>query len=96
MFQNRLAGDLATKPSWDGGFNKAGAGHEFMRTGDLGFILDDALYISGRMKDLIIIRGRNIFPNDIEENLDSCMPCVLQFALHQVPHAPCAVPHAHD
>ncbi len=37
----------------------------FLRTGDMGFILDDCLYISGRMKELIIIRGRNIFPSDV-------------------------------
>jgi amino acid adenylation domain-containing protein len=38
----------------------------FLRTGDLGFILDDELFITGRLKDLIIIRGRNYYPQDIE------------------------------
>ncbi|HEX7314144.1 MAG TPA: amino acid adenylation domain-containing protein [Pyrinomonadaceae bacterium] len=38
----------------------------FMRTGDLGFIRYGELFISGRVKDLIIIRGQNYYPQDIE------------------------------
>ncbi|MGZ4111781.1 MAG: AMP-binding protein, partial [Tumebacillaceae bacterium] len=38
----------------------------FLRTGDLGFVRDGELYITGRLKDLIIIRGRNYYPQDIE------------------------------
>ena len=38
----------------------------FMRTGDLGFIYDGELYIGGRIKDMIIIQGRNFYPQDIE------------------------------
>ncbi len=43
----------------------------FLRTGDLGFFHDDELYITGRLKDLIIIRGRNHYPQDIEFSCDS-------------------------
>jgi fatty-acyl-CoA synthase len=42
----------------------------WLDTGDLGFIHDSNLYISGRTKDLIIIRGRNIDPEEIEELLN--------------------------
>jgi fatty acid CoA ligase FadD21 len=38
----------------------------WLRTGDLGFIYQDQLYIVGRIKDLLIIRGRNHYPEDIE------------------------------
>lgn len=38
----------------------------WMDTGDLGYSLDGYLYVTGRKKDLIIIRGRNIWPQDIE------------------------------
>ena len=38
----------------------------FLRTGDLGFVRDGRLYITGRLKDLIIIRGLNHYPQDIE------------------------------
>lgn len=38
----------------------------YLRTGDLGFMLQGELYITGRIKDIIIIRGRNYYPQDIE------------------------------
>jgi len=38
----------------------------FLRTGDLGFVREGELYVTGRLKDLIIIRGRNHYPQDIE------------------------------
>ncbi|OYD86618.1 AMP-dependent synthetase [Nostoc sp. 'Peltigera membranacea cyanobiont' 213] len=38
----------------------------FLRTGDLGFLHNEELFITGRAKDLIIIRGRNLYPQDIE------------------------------
>lgn len=43
----------------------------FMRTGDLGFLLEDELFVVGRLKDLIIINGRNIFPEDVERSCQS-------------------------
>jgi acyl-CoA synthetase (AMP-forming)/AMP-acid ligase II len=43
----------------------------FLRTGDLGFVRDAALFVSGRLKDLVIVRGRNLVPQDIEDFLAS-------------------------
>ena len=50
----------------------------FLRTGDLGFIHDGELYITGRLKEMIIIRGLNHYPQDIEATLERCDPaCVV-------------------
>ncbi|MBT6180185.1 MAG: SDR family NAD(P)-dependent oxidoreductase, partial [Deltaproteobacteria bacterium] len=43
----------------------------YLRTGDLGFIHDGEVYINGRLKELIIIRGRNHYPTDIEQTIAS-------------------------
>ena len=42
----------------------------WLRTGDLGFLHQEELYVTGRLKDLIIIRGRNYYPQDIELTVD--------------------------
>ena len=44
----------------------------FLRTGDLGFFSEGELYVTGRLKDLIIFRGRNYYPQDIELTVGSC------------------------
>jgi acyl-CoA synthetase (AMP-forming)/AMP-acid ligase II len=48
----------------------------FLRTGDLGFIKDGELYITGRLKDVIIIRGRNYYPQDIEFTAEQTHPAL--------------------
>jgi acyl-CoA synthetase (AMP-forming)/AMP-acid ligase II len=44
----------------------------YLRTGDLGFLLEGELYVAGRLKDVLIIRGRNHYPQDIEATAESC------------------------
>lgn len=44
----------------------------YLRTGDLGFLADGQLYVTGRSKDLIIVNGRNYYPQDIERTVESC------------------------
>ena len=48
----------------------------FLRTGDLGFLQDGELFVTGRLKDLIIIRGRNYYPQDIELTVDNAHEAV--------------------
>ncbi len=44
----------------------------FLRTGDLGFLKDGELFVTGRLKDVLIIRGRNHYPQDIEMTVEQC------------------------
>lgn len=55
----------------------AGTGERpFLRTGDLGFLKNGELFVTGRLKDLIIIRGRNHYPHDIERTVEECHPAL--------------------
>lgn len=49
----------------------------FLRTGDLGFLQDGQLFVTGRHKDLIIVRGRNHYPQDVEDSVSSCHPALM-------------------
>lgn len=53
VFSARLAGGN-TEPGW-------------LRTGDLGALVDGELFITGRIKDVLTVRGRNLYPHDLEE-----------------------------
>lgn len=62
-----------------------GAG-PFLRTGDYGFIADAELFVTGRLKDVIIINGRNHYPQDIEWTVIQSYPgirpnCVAAFSI---------------
>jgi acyl-CoA synthetase (AMP-forming)/AMP-acid ligase II len=48
----------------------------FLRTGDLGLLHDGELYVTGRVKDLLIVNGRNIYPQDIEETVRLVHPAL--------------------
>ncbi|HLP87801.1 MAG TPA: fatty acyl-AMP ligase [Nostocaceae cyanobacterium] len=48
----------------------------FLRTGDLGFLQDGELFITGRLKDVIIIRGQNHYPQDIELTVENSHPAL--------------------
>jgi long chain fatty acid CoA FadD26 len=53
----------------------------WLRTGDLGALLDGHLYITGRRKDLIIVDGRNIYPHDVEATVEQAHDHI---ALHRL------------
>ncbi len=61
-FQGRLAGEPAAAP--------------FLRTGDFGFLDGGDLFVTGRLKDLVIIRGRNLYPQDIELTVERSHPAL--------------------
>ena len=42
----------------------------FLRTGDLGFVRDGELFVTGRLKDVVIVRGRNHYPQDVEQTVE--------------------------
>ncbi len=48
----------------------------FLRTGDLGFLQNGELFVTGRLKDLIIVRGRNYYPQDIELTIEKSHPAL--------------------
>jgi acyl-CoA synthetase (AMP-forming)/AMP-acid ligase II len=47
-----------------------------LRTGDLGAVWDGELYVTGRLKDLLIVRGRNHYPHDIEQTMEAADPAL--------------------
>ncbi|MCX4830327.1 fatty acyl-AMP ligase [Streptomyces sp. NBC_01016] len=55
-FGNRVANDRDDAGAW-------------LRTGDLGALVDGEIYVTGRIKEMMIVRGRNIYPHDIEHEL---------------------------
>ena len=69
--QARLAGD--------------GGQRAYLRTGDMGFVWAGELYVTGRLKDMIIVRGRNIYPNDVEDCLRCAGHALVRCALYGPP-----------
>lgn len=62
-----------------------GSDKKWLRTGDLGFLRDGELHVTGRIKDVIVVRGRNRHPQDIERLVVGLCPevrpgCVAAFA----------------
>jgi amino acid adenylation domain-containing protein len=61
VFRAQLGGDLQSA---------------YLRTGDLGFVYQDHLFVTGRLKELIILGGRNFYPQDIELTVQRCNPAL--------------------
>ncbi|EGJ44845.1 fatty acyl-AMP ligase [Streptococcus sanguinis] len=86
-----IAGESVTQGYWnlDGetGFNKRlpNKNQPYFATGDLGFLHNGFLYVVGRKKDMIIIRGKNFYSQDIEEiilkNTDAKLKNAVAFAV---------------
>jgi acyl-CoA synthetase (AMP-forming)/AMP-acid ligase II/acyl carrier protein len=48
----------------------------FLRSGDLGFMIGDDLFVTGRLKGLVIIAGQNHYPEDIEQTVEDAHPAI--------------------
>lgn len=59
-----------TTETFDGCIDGDETGKRYLRTGDLGFMLDGELFVAGRIKDLIIVHGQNHYPQDIEWSVE--------------------------
>jgi acyl-CoA synthetase (AMP-forming)/AMP-acid ligase II len=57
----------------------------YLRTGDLGFMCDGELFVTGRLKDLIIVSGRNIYPQDVEASVKRADPSLRRAVAFSVP-----------
>src|SRR5271169_6220231 len=60
----------------------------YLRTGDMGFFHEGELFVCGRIKDMIIVRGQNYYPQDIEEVVEKASGlirtnCVAAFQIHE-------------
>jgi acyl-CoA synthetase (AMP-forming)/AMP-acid ligase II len=51
-------------------------GGRYLRTGDLGFLRDGMVWVTGRLKDLLIIHGKNHYPHDLEHTAESSHPAL--------------------
>lgn len=56
-------------------------GKHYLRTGDLGFFFNGELFITGRLKDLIILQGKNYYPQDIEYLTEQAHPAIRSAAV---------------
>jgi acyl-CoA synthetase (AMP-forming)/AMP-acid ligase II len=79
-----IAGDSVGRGYWSDpaqtaaafGTSVQGAAGQYLRTGDLGALIDGQLFVSGRRKDLIIIDGVNHYPTDLEATAEAAHPAV--------------------
>ncbi|MEU1810576.1 amino acid adenylation domain-containing protein [Micromonospora aurantiaca (nom. illeg.)] len=72
-----VSGPSVTRGYWrDEAATAAVYGPDGLRTGDLGRIVDGEVYLTGRRKDTIVVRGRNLAPEDIEEVARAAHPAL--------------------
>ena len=92
-----VTGSHVAKGYWDGALATAEAfgqqitgeasDKSWVRTGDLGFLHDGDLFITGRMKDVIIVRGQNYYARDIEILAEQASPLVRESRVVAIPLA---------
>jgi acyl-CoA synthetase (AMP-forming)/AMP-acid ligase II len=73
------------------GLKLPGDDRSYMRTGDLASVVDGQLYVTGRLKEMLIVRGRNLYPQDIEAGARTASPAVGIGAVFELAGHPSAV-----
>ena len=63
-----------TQQTFQAKLNNSATEREYLRTGDLGFIYDGELYITGRLHDVLVFWGLNHYPQHIEQTVEQCHP----------------------
>src|SRR5262249_31964697 len=72
VLPDRAVGEILVRSPWCGGYHlrrdltAAALRDGWFQTGDLGYLADGELYVCGRKKDLIIVAGHNVMPDDLE------------------------------
>ena len=76
-----LAGDSVARGYWrqpaatrESFHARLADGEEYLRTGDLGFISEQGIFVTGRLKELLIVRGCKYYPQDIEDTVRTSHP----------------------
>lgn len=72
-----IAGESVTQGYWNrdaSGLFIDMNGMKFLKTGDYGSLVTGSLYITGRLKEMLIIRGKNVYPQDIEYAVQTKLP----------------------
>ncbi|MER5427596.1 fatty acyl-AMP ligase [Streptomyces sp. NPDC002588] len=72
----RVRGPNVGRGYWNGGEHFGEHSGGWLRTGDLGTVLDGQLIVTGRLKDLIVVDGRNHYPQDVEATVQEAHPAV--------------------
>ncbi|WP_073811762.1 non-ribosomal peptide synthetase [Streptomyces sp. CB02261] len=70
----------------------------YLRTGDLGFVLDGQIHVTGRLKEMMVVRGRNLYAHDLEETAVAASPwarpgCGAAFSVETEDGEECVVLH---
>ncbi|MFF0555837.1 amino acid adenylation domain-containing protein [Streptomyces sp. NPDC004266] len=70
----------------------------YLRTGDLGFVLDEQVFVTGRLKEMMVVRGRNLYAHDLEETAVAASPlarpgCGAAFSVETADGEECVILH---
>jgi amino acid adenylation domain-containing protein/thioester reductase-like protein len=76
LAEDRLGEIALAGPSVTSGYHGRPPEARPLRTGDVGFLHEGELFVVGRTKDMLIVRGQNHFPPDIERAVEGCHPAI--------------------